>query len=894
VLKLLQNYRLALILPLKNTLQSQNTDKIITDCSGALSPFFNLCMNIHPGIGTGLSLTKKFVLLLVAVLLVSVTHTVAQCALICKSALQMALDEYGQAPVTADLLTINAATSCPGELKVTLVADDGSILSDSTLTCEVAGQGVTATVKHLSSGNTCNTLIQVRDFLAPSGQCPDRWVDCAQNTHPSVLGTPLFTDNCTPSAWMTPTYSEQMTNLPCGTMQDSVAVTGRIFRHWQITDDAGNTGFCIERIWIRASTLNEVVFPVNLDGIATPALNCGQNYTDLALTGRPTLHGIPVAPGGFCDLALTFSDQVLPGCSPGSFTVLRKWIVVHDCGNLIRQQTQVIKVTDTQPPVMTLPPSPVFATSLSDCRAVITLPTLTTTDNCSSVTVQASWVYGNGFGPFNAIPEGEHVVTYIATDACGNSSTGTMLLYVADQEPPQALCAASLQISLGATGMALVNTAAVNAGSWDNCGFVEMALSRNDSTWATTAAFNCADAGENQTVILRVTDANGQANFCETQVMARDFLKPNLTCPPAITLNCQQDAFDLSLTGNAIASDNCSLPSLTMQHLNALDNCNLGTLLRQWTATDESGNTRTCSQSITMQAVSNLTIQFPANITFSQCTPTQGTLPAATGTPVWSGNTCFTPTVNHTDQLVNDVSGEFYTILRQWRITDHCVYDPNTNTGVWLHTQQIRVPVCIRYAISGYVRNPVGAGIAGIEVTNGQGDTTYTDVFGRYEFTEQETGLNYTIRPDCHTDWLNGVSTYDLVLISRHLLQLEPFDTPDEILASDANQTGSLTTFDIVQLRKLILGVFDTIPDGRSWLFYPDNFQFADPMNPRAQPIPDTLAVGNLTADVTEVNFKAVKTGDLSGDAIPSIGFLYEGETLFWAAVRHITYWLKS
>ena len=65
---------------------------------------------------------------------------------------------------------------------------------------------------------------------------------------------------------------------------------------------------------------------------------------------------------------------------------------------------------------------------------------------------------------------------------------------------------------------------------------------------------------------------------------------------------------------------------------------------------------------------------------------------------------------------------------------------------------------------------------------------------------------------------LNGVSTYDLVLISRHILGLTPL-SGFKMLAGDANTSGTLTNFDIVELRKQILGIYYNLPESRSWRF---------------------------------------------------------------------------
>lgn len=104
---------------------------------------------------------------------------------------------------------------------------------------------------------------------------------------------------------------------------------------------------------------------------------------------------------------------------------------------------------------------------------------------------------------------------------------------------------------------------------------------------------------------------------------------------------------------------------------------------------------------------------------------------------------------------------------------------------------------------------------------NGQDNLTDND--GLYE-TEPCTltgGALRKVLPDKeYGDPLNGVSTYDLVLISKDILDLEPFENPFQMIAADANNSGSISTFDIVTIRKVILGIESTYPAG-NWRYVP-------------------------------------------------------------------------
>jgi hypothetical protein len=90
---------------------------------------------------------------------------------------------------------------------------------------------------------------------------------------------------------------------------------------------------------------------------------------------------------------------------------------------------------------------------------------------------------------------------------------------------------------------------------------------------------------------------------------------------------------------------------------------------------------------------------------------------------------------------------------------------------------------------------------------------------------------------------LNGVTTYDLVLISRHILGIEPLGSPYKMIAADANRSGAVLTSDVVELRKLILGIYGNLPNNTSWRFVPRSFVFTNPDNPFKTPFPKKLVL---------------------------------------------------
>jgi len=89
------------------------------------------------------------------------------------------------------------------------------------------------------------------------------------------------------------------------------------------------------------------------------------------------------------------------------------------------------------------------------------------------------------------------------------------------------------------------------------------------------------------------------------------------------------------------------------------------------------------------------------------------------------------------------------------------------------------------------------------------------------------------------------------------------------MIAADVNKSGSITAFDMVELRKLILYINTEFPDNTSWRFVPTTFDFANPANPFAASFPEAYNVNNLTADM-QADFVAIKVGDVNDSARPN------------------------
>ncbi|MBK8424514.1 MAG: T9SS type A sorting domain-containing protein [Lewinellaceae bacterium] len=159
-----------------------------------------------------------------------------------------------------------------------------------------------------------------------------------------------------------------------------------------------------------------------------------------------------------------------------------------------------------------------------------------------------------------------------------------------------------------------------------------------------------------------------------------------------------------------------------------------------------------------------------------------------------------------------------------------------------------------------------------ISSSGGQGVLTdQSDVTGSFQFPNAvPMSGDYTLTPTKDDNPLNGVTTYDLLLISKHILGLEPLTTPYKMIAADANRSGSITTFDIVEFRKLILGIYEELPTNTSWRFVDKTFPFPNPANPFQSTFPENISAQNVQSSQLAEDFVGVKVGDVNGTVTPN------------------------
>ncbi len=360
------------------------------------------------------------------------------------------------------------------------------------------------------------------------------------------------------------------------------------------------------------------------------------------------------------------ASNVFSGLAAGSYPIFIK--DANGCSNGVG--TVTVNQADTIAPVITVP-SNITITATGVSGAVVNYTAPTATDNCSvTVALTAGLPSGSVF------PLGTTNVTYTATDASGNTATGSFLVTVSGSLPVIS-CPANI-MAVATDGLCGAN---VNFTAFESAAIPASVIvySVNGNTVQSGSFFPVGTTA----VMATATNVVGSSN-CTFTVTVADKQFPVLTGVPAdVTVEC--DAVPAPVIVQA--TDNCSTSAPTFTEVRTNGNC-LGSyiLTRTWSTTDASGNTTTASQIITVQDTKAPVLSAaPSNITVAcDAVPAAAVLTAT--------DNCSTPAVTFTETRVNGTSPGNYTLTRIWTATDACENATSVSQTIIVKDTQAPVP----------------------------------------------------------------------------------------------------------------------------------------------------------------------------------------------------------
>ncbi len=141
-----------------------------------------------------------------------------------------------------------------------------------------------------------------------------------------------------------------------------------------------------------------------------------------------------------------------------------------------------------------------------------------------------------------------------------------------------------------------------------------------------------------------------------------------------------------------------------------------------------------------------------------------------------------------------------------------------------------------------------------------------SDEEGSFLFEEIPMYENYMLTANNDIDHTNGISTLDIIVIQRHILGIEDLQSPYKIIAADINKSNHITAQDLAELRKLILGIYEELPDNESWVFIDAEQTFVNEMEPWNYN--EYHALEALDYNAVNMDFIGLKIGDVNNSVV--------------------------
>ncbi|MBK6664906.1 MAG: HYR domain-containing protein [Saprospiraceae bacterium] len=773
---------------------------------------------------------------------------------------------------------------------------------------------------------TCTQTVIIRDTQNPSITCPSNQEaglnqNCALLV-PDFTGLVIKSDNCS---------NTTITQSPVpGTVISSSHNQTHTFT-FTVTDNSGNTATCSITVTAKDRLGPDIVCrqPRIISISDEPELPASSFITSATDNCGGTLTYSARRMGNICGGVVPddFGNYVNFCCDDVNDTITIIVRVTDARGNFTDCMTSVI-VRDNLPPAIIMPLPDVsvsceYALNLNNLSAFGTFVASGSTrqnivindpnsfyppsgiagqdgvynDNCPGSTVSVSVR-----NMLTMCQTGQIKRDFVVTDGSGNTATYTQTIYVIDVDKFDAsdITWPALNVNFNDCNVSNPPTSITGAPVINNDKCSQAAATYTDMTFAHPT--HCKYIRRTWTVLdwcqyqTNVPNSPGKWTFIQNIYVVN-------TVPPTIgnkvcrdTIICTGNGCDANVTFNATGTDDCLPVQITWSYkIDINDNGGtpeytgtgatvtrtypMGTHRLTWEAKDGCSNISTCSFKFTVKdckapaavAMQGLAINLTAPMAMAEIWASDfNNLSSDNCTPANQLKFSFSQNVNDRNRIFNcDSLGQRR--IEFW-VTDLAGNQSKTITFITVQDNHNLCGNNGRILISGKVYTEEGAKLseAKIQLDGGETEGSFmTDNEGGFNFGNLAMFNDYQLLPEKNDNHLDGISTLDLVLIQRHILGIKALESPYKLIAADANNSKSISAADIVELRKLILGLSSKLSNNTSWRFVDATFKFNEPASP--WPFAESLKYESLESNMLASDFIAVKVGDVNGTVSENI-----------------------
>ena len=439
-------------------------------------------------------------------------------------------------------------------------------VSPSTFTCANVGvNNVTFTVTDVNgNSSTCTAVVTVEDNIAPAAVCQNITVQLDATGNVSITAGDV--DGGSTDACGIASTSIDITDFTCADIgPNNVTLT--------VTDVNGNSSTCVAVVTVEDDLPPTIVCPANITA-----------NTDLGMCSAVV--NFPMALGqDNCSVTVSQTSGLASGSAfpVGVNTV--EFTATDGSGNTA-VCSFTITVVDNEAPTMVCQNITIQLDASGNASITAADVDGGSTDNCGIASISVSP------STFDCSDVGDNPVVLTVTDVNGNSNTCTAIVTVEDITPPVAVCQ-NITVELDpVTGTVTIAGTDIDGGSTDACGIDTYSLDID--------TFDCSNIGDN-TVVLTVTDVNGNISTCTAIVTVEDNTNPELVCQD-FTLELGADGTATLDPNDVIASntDNCGIATVAVD-ITEFSCADIGTPVTvQVFTSDVNGNLSTCTAIVTV------------------------------------------------------------------------------------------------------------------------------------------------------------------------------------------------------------------------------------------------------------------------------------------------------
>ncbi|MEZ4838765.1 gliding motility-associated C-terminal domain-containing protein [Flavobacterium sp.] len=340
-----------------------------------------------------------------------------------------ATDACGNTATTSATFTVQDSTDpvapmAPEAVTVSCIDEVPATIS-LTATDNCAGEITVNGVDTTTPGNCPNSLVITRTWTFTDA-CSNS-VEISQTITVNDTIAPTFVEelpaDVTVECDAVPTAATLTATDNCGeatvsfteaTQEGQCANTYVVTRTWTATDLCGN-----ETAHTQTITVQDTTAPAFVEELpADVTVECNDIPAPATLTATDS-----------CGTAtVEFSVETQNVICEGSYTLVRTWVAMDECGNST-SHTQTVTVQDTIAPVFVEElPSDITV----ECNEIPAAVTLSATDSCGTATVELTETIEPGECA------GESIITrsWVASDSCGNNVSHVQIIVVQDTTGP--------------------------------------------------------------------------------------------------------------------------------------------------------------------------------------------------------------------------------------------------------------------------------------------------------------------------------------------------------------------------------------------------------------------------------------------------------------------------